>query len=146
METIQHLFHVHHCQERIIFVVAPHVVAIPWHLVGLIPFWPQFHRNSISGSEGDLEKFSVNSGQEWIRAGNHLNWIASFWEKRPSAMFYRRTKDDIRMGTVDLWKLSVSKTSKLETPLGDHPGKNSNLDQFHDKNLQKKQLNKTCSF
>ena len=61
-------------------------------------------------------------------------------------MFYRRTKDDIRMGTVDLWKLSVSKTSKLETPLGDHPGKNSNLDQFHNKNLQKKLLNKTCSF
>ena len=136
---MQHLFHVvHHCQERIIFVVAPHVVAIPWHLVGLIPFWPQFHRNSNSGSEGDLEKFSVNSGQEWIRAGNHLNWIASFWEKRPSAMFYRRTKDDIRMGTVDLWKLSVSKTSKLETPLGDHPGKNSNLDQFDNKNLQLK--------
>ena len=41
-------------------------------------------------------------------------------------MFYRRTKDDIRMGTVDLWKLSVSKTSKLETPLRDNPGKNSN--------------------
>ena len=52
-------------------------------------------------------------------------------------MFYRRTKDDIRMGTVDLWKLSVSKTSKLETPLRDHPGKNSNLDQFDNKNLQK---------
>ena len=61
-------------------------------------------------------------------------------------MFYRRTKDDMRMGTVDLWKLSVSKTSELETPLGDHPGKNSNLDKFHNKNLQKKQLNKTCSF
>ena len=61
-------------------------------------------------------------------------------------MFYRRTKDDMRMGTVDLWKLSVSKTSELETPLGDHPGKNSDLDKFHNKNLQKKQLNKTCSF